>query len=502
MELAGGGFLRTKNVILNVFFSFGKQIVLAISGLILPRLLMGKFGSEVNGLIGSLTQFLSYIMLMEAGIGGVISASLYKPLYEKDMVKVSGIIEAAKQFYKKIGYISILYILVLCIIYPRLIHSSFSNAYIVSMILILAMGILFQYFVSLPYMSLVKASQKMWVISNATILSTILNLIIVVILIKLNMSIQVVKGCSSVINLIVPLSIIWYVNKNYDLRKTKPDKNALKQRWNGLGHHLAFFIHTNTDIAVITLFMDLEYVSVYMVYKSVLTAVQSLVLPISESCSAAFGDLLAEGDQNKTSYNFDRFEFIQSSITTILYTITIILIIPFVKIYTLGINDANYIQPTFSIIIIIAEVVYCIRLIYSTVLLSANLYKETQLHAWLEAIINIVLSVLLVNSYGLSGIAVGTLCAMIVRGILDCRYLSKKLIKRSVFKSLKIIAINLFVSCLSIFIVNKIAFSPDNWISLIFMAIITSIIVGGVALILYIVLCRKYLKDIIKIIKK
>ena len=38
------------------------------------------YGSDVNGLVSSITQFLGYIALVEGGVGGVIRAALYKPL--------------------------------------------------------------------------------------------------------------------------------------------------------------------------------------------------------------------------------------------------------------------------------------------------------------------------------------------------------------------------------------------------------------------------------------
>ena len=60
------------------------QIVTIISAFIIPKLILMTFGSEVNGLVASLNQFLSYISLLEGGVNGVIMASLYKPLFKKE----------------------------------------------------------------------------------------------------------------------------------------------------------------------------------------------------------------------------------------------------------------------------------------------------------------------------------------------------------------------------------------------------------------------------------
>ena len=62
-----------------------KQAVVMICGFILPRYFLLYYGSEVNGLISSMTHFLGFISLLELGIGPVIQANLYKPLAEKDI---------------------------------------------------------------------------------------------------------------------------------------------------------------------------------------------------------------------------------------------------------------------------------------------------------------------------------------------------------------------------------------------------------------------------------
>ena len=65
------------------------QMFTILSGFILPKIILTSFGSEVNGLVSSLNQFLSYISLVEGGITGVVMANLYKPIVEKDEQKIS-----------------------------------------------------------------------------------------------------------------------------------------------------------------------------------------------------------------------------------------------------------------------------------------------------------------------------------------------------------------------------------------------------------------------------
>ena len=48
---------------------------------ILPYIIHKRnFGSEINGLVSSITQFLSFISLLEGGLGAVVLAELYLPI--------------------------------------------------------------------------------------------------------------------------------------------------------------------------------------------------------------------------------------------------------------------------------------------------------------------------------------------------------------------------------------------------------------------------------------
>lgn len=86
-----------------------------------PHALIDVYGSETNGLITSLTQLVSYIVLVEAGISAAAVFALYKPLSEGDVEGISRIVTAAKRFYYRSGLIFVGLALVLAFVYPRMI---------------------------------------------------------------------------------------------------------------------------------------------------------------------------------------------------------------------------------------------------------------------------------------------------------------------------------------------------------------------------------------------
>ena len=103
---------RGKKLFLNTGSSLIFQVTTIICGFILPRLILKAFGSEVNGLVNSITQFLGIISFLELGVGAVVKSSLYKPLADKDEDSVSKIIASADKFFKKLGFILFIYVII------------------------------------------------------------------------------------------------------------------------------------------------------------------------------------------------------------------------------------------------------------------------------------------------------------------------------------------------------------------------------------------------------
>ncbi len=494
---------RTKNAMLNIVFSLILQIVIFVKGLILPRIIIPAYGSDVNGLISSITQFLTYISLLEAGVGSIFRASLYKPLSRGDMDGVSGIINEQKRFYRKIGVIFVFYVVALCVFYPLIAKTDISKPYIVSLILILSVSTFAEYFVSLPYSSLLSADQKIRISYIVSIIYTITNIIVSLFWVSLKADIRLIYLSMCVIGLLRPLFYTLYVKKHYKLKKkAKPDKTALNQRWNGMVHHFAYYIHTNTDVAVLTVFIGTAMVSVYNVYGAIIFGIEKIITSISTGAAAGLGNLIELNDKEQINKTVNQFELIQGGLATVLYTITALLLIPFIRIYTSDMTDINYIQPTFGYVLIVAEVIYCFRCIYSTVSTNANKFRETQLGAILECVVNLVVSLVLVIVFkrGLLGVAIGTVVGMLVRCDFEVIFLSKNVIHRPIGKAVKMFLVSLSVSVISIafcsFIINYT--SIDTLAMWILYAIITALIVGIMALMLYSIFYKEIIKLLIR----
>ncbi len=447
--------MKSKATMRNVFTSMLYQVVAMIYGLVVPRIILETFGSEVNGLVSSLNQFLGYITLLEGGLTSVVMAALYKPLSEHNISKVSAIIKSTDSFFKKIAVIFIGYSLVVAVVYPMAVKTSFGWSYVFSLTLIIAISLFIQYFFSLTYRILIIADQNGYIVFLAQIGFTVVNLILTVGIVKIYPEIHILKLFNAIAYIVQPVVFRLYIKKRYPLEKdAEPDKDALAQRWDGFGQNLAYFIHTNTDVAVLTIFSTLLNVSVYAVYYMITNSLKTLVMSISTALVPSLGSILVGDDDKKKNEMFDLYEFVISFVAAFAFVCGSLLITPFVNVYTKGITDADYYQPIFGYLLMIAEGIYCFRDPYVNVAYASGHFKQTAKYAYVEAFTNIIISIVLVSKYGLIGVATGTMISMVYRMIAHVWYLKNNILFRSFKKWVKSICVFSAAFILS-FIIGK-----------------------------------------------
>ena len=193
---------------------------------------------------------------------------------------------------------------------------------------------------------------------------------------------------------------------------------------------------------------------------------------------------------------FERFEWLIHVLIEIAFGCALVLIIPFVKVYTADITDANYINIPFAVLITLAQASYCLRLPYNIMVMAAGHYKQTQASAIIEAIINVVVSVSFVFRFGIIGVAIGTVAAMTYRSTYLAWYLSHNILNRNLFYYLKHIAVDVLVFALIYTICG--VFPADistyfEWIMLaIKYALISILIIAVVNILFYFRECKSY----------
>ena len=437
---------RKKKLLLNLSVSTLYQVVSVVCGFILPRAILSRYGSSVNGLVNSISQFLGLISMLDCGVSSVVNASLYGPLAHNDYDAISRVFKSSKKFFRTIAYIFVAYVFALAIVYPFIVLSYFDYLFAASLVVIVSISIFAQYYFGINYRIILNADQRAYIATSFQIITVISNTLISIILIRLGAGIHVVKLAAAACYMIQPIAMKLYVDRHYHI---KHDINysgePIKQKWNGLAQHFAFIIATKADTLVLTIFSTLENVSIYGVYNLVLTGVADLFDAIQLGFTPLIGNLIANKEKGTLNLLFESYEWLSHTLITFLFGLTSVLIVPFVQIYTSGINDANYYVPTFALLITVACAFRLMRAPYNSVVNAVGHYKQTQLSAVIEASLNVIISIVLVFKFGLVGVACGTIISMLYRTVYLAYYVFKKIINRSIVLFYKRIAIDVLV---------------------------------------------------------
>lgn len=371
--------MRTKKLLLNSISLLGLQLVTLICGFILPRQMLQSFGSEINGAVSSITQFLGYISLIEAGAGGVTRAALYKPLADRNALKINAIVNAAQDFFRKIAYIFVGYACILSCTFKYISNTGLEWIFTFSLVWILAISTFVQYYFGITFSILLKADQMEYISSSLQICSVILNTLISVILLKLGCGVHIVKLVSAGVYILRPIALNIIVKRKYKMDKAViADNDAIKQRWSGFGQHIAYYIQNNVDSMVVTMMLGLKWSSVYSIYHMILVGIRGIVVSMISGSEASFGNMIAKEEEKILNDRFHIIETLSSMIVIVFFTVTGLLLIDFLRIYTNGIEDINYLILPFGILFAISEALHCIKQNYHNIVWAAGQYKETQ----------------------------------------------------------------------------------------------------------------------------
>ncbi len=429
---------RTNKAFLNMSTSLIAQVVAIACGLITPRLILAAFGSTYNGVVSSATQFLSMINILTLGITAATRVALYKPLANNDTLAVSRLVKATKKYMRKVAVCVIIYAAALCIIYPLVSNNSLTHLQNAAIIAIVSIGTFANYFFGICDMTLLQAAQSNYVTNIANTVKTIVNTLFTAVLIHLNCSVYTVKLGSSFVFLIVPFIVSIYVKKKFSITtKCEPDNTGIKGRKATAFHSIANIIHDNVALVTLTFFTDAKLISVYTVYYFAIGKVKTLLQVFTSGMEAAFGDMWVKNEIDTLNKNFRTFEYLIFTFTAVVFSCIAVLILPFVAVYTKGVNDINYLIPSLAVLITVAEALYCLRQPYLTLVYATGSFEQTKWGAAIEAALNILISVILVNFIGVSGVVIGTLVANLFRTVQFAIFSSRKILNRSLNQIVK-----------------------------------------------------------------
>lgn len=469
---------RSKKFMYNSVTTALLQVVTMVAGFITPRYMLMAYGSEINGLVSSILQFISYFNLVEAGLSSAVVYSLYKPISEKNHDRINRIVSAAKNFYFKSGFIFVGLVVLLALVYPFIVSTTaLDKTSIFVLVLILGVNGSLEFFTLAKYRALLTADQKTYVVSLASIAYTILNTIIVVVLSTFRVNIVLLRFVALLSIFLRSMILYLYVKFHYDFIRydAEPDNHALDKRWSALYLQIVQTVQNASPAVLITVFSSLKMVSVYSIYNMVMSGINGIMSVFSTGVSAGFGELLVKEDRSIFNKAYKDFEYLYYFMETVVYSITLITILPFVQVYTDGVKDAQYTNIIFAVLFVLNGILYNLKTPQGMLVVSAGLYKETRVQSTIQAAILLFGGILLGYKYELMGVMLASCLSNLYRCIDLFFFIPKNVTHMSKGPTLRYmleLALMIFVNY---FILTKLPFIPTSLITWVLYAAIVGI---------------------------
>lgn len=416
----------------NLFFGLTSFVITTLIGLLIPRLFLLSYGSETNGLINSVKQIFSYFTLLEAGVGGATLQALYGPMARKDKQEISAILSATNNFYKKTGILYAVAVVAMAILYPALVKTTLPTSIVVWIILFQGEAGVIKYLVTSKLQLLLKVDGRNYILTNLGTIFAIGSNVARIVLMYAGFGVLWVQAVFCIIDICQVVFIVLYIRKHYgwlDL-KEQPNYQAISQKNSVLIHQISGLIFNNTDTIILTFFCGLKVVSVYAMYSMLFGMVANVIGYISSSVSFAMGQLF-NSDRKRYEKVQEVYETYYLSISFALFTIAYIFILPFLRLYTSGVSDIDYIDKWIPCLFVIFQILNYGRNTSNNIIDYAGHYRQTQWRAVLEMSINLIVSIICVYKFGLYGVLFGTIVALLYRTNDIILYANRIIMKRS-----------------------------------------------------------------------
>lgn len=425
--------MRTKYSLLNMFFSTISMITSSILSLLMTRVVLRHLGSDYNGLNGTITQFLSVLMLFESGFTLAALVKLYDPFGAQNDYEVNRILSKAQKTLRRIGICMLLFGGIGGGIYALFIRTAIDYFIVVLLFFVSIASTAFNFGYVYKFRLLLQVSQHEYLSYIVNIVQYLFQYCGMMLIVYFSKSIVLARGYYLLTNILAGFAIGRIVRKRFPRARFDLDcsgveitgtKDLLISKFVGI-------LYQSLALFYMSVFVGTLQASVYVVYNSIVSIINSFLNIATSAPQNALGQII-NTEKQKLKYTMKEYEGTVMFMSVLLLSTTLALIVPFVRFYTMGVTDVAYIQPVLAIILVVISATQIIHIPSGRCIELSGSFKIVRNIQLVTFVALTVFSAIGIYIYDLIGLLLAQLITNLVLAGMEIGYAHIKIVEGSV----------------------------------------------------------------------
>ena len=404
--------MRTRYTMINMLVNIGGQILAMLLSFINRMVFIHCLSAAYLGVNGLFTDVLSILNFAELGIGTAMVFSMYEPAARDDEQKLARLMNLYKWMYRAVAASVLLFGLVLLPFLPHLIKGGEGIAPITLIYMMYVLGSASSYLLNYKG-SIYQAYQKGYIRAGWNVVCECIKTVLQIAVLLLTGNFILYLAVQQVVQFLPNIIVSRMVDKEFPYLKEcrelpdKEERNGILKNIGAMSmHKLATVIVRNTDSLLMSSFIGLATVGLYSNYRLVLNALNNLLNKFATAFSGSVGNFAALENSDRLYRVYKEMDFLFFVQSAYLTGGLMMLFNPLIALLFGG----EYCFPMTTVVIIVTEF-YISRMRQTNLLFREvmGLFWNDRYKAVAESIINLVVSLVLVQRYGVAGIVGGTI---------------------------------------------------------------------------------------------
>ena len=485
---------RVQSAAKNIAFGYIGNLTTQLLGFILRTVFINYLGDTLNGINDLYTGILSVLSLAELGVGTALNYSLYGPVARKDYEKIKSYMQLYKKAYRVIGLVIAVIGLAISPFLPYLVKQpkGVSVRDLTLYYFIFLFNTVSTYFVAYKY-SLAYAEQKNYIQTNTITITKMITVTLQIAVIVTTRNFYLYLLTAAAVELIQKIFISWYLNRLYPYLKDKNVKKLSKEETGEVVtktkalvfHKVGDVARLQTDSMIISAFINVTLVGFVGNYNMILNSVANFVNIIFNSVLSSFGNLIATESKEKQYSVFKVYRFFACWIYGFSAVGFFLLLTPFIVIW----QGPEKVLAAGAVACILIDYYFKgDRIVLSNFKTAAGVFEQDKYLALIQGVVNLILSIVLVQKIGLVGIYIGTivsgLIANITKPFIIYKVCFEKSVKTYFLDSVKYLAV-LFGILVLLTGIRQFVMPQVTILSFMLMFIVICVVFNGIFLLLF-----------------